>query len=110
MEVILKVTQSYLVNQCVNVYYGLTQVILNQEHNVVKAAKNAIIEIEKNSELKESLGNKEQNNAFVDIRKLSKTTCKVNKIKIMQDTERAFRRSLQAFLYILHTNKHLHLY
>ena len=58
MEVILKAAQSYSVNQCMNVYYGLTQVILNQKHNVVKATKNAMIEIEKNSELKESLGNK----------------------------------------------------
>jgi len=48
---------------------------------VVKAAKNAIIKIEKDSELKKSLGNKKWDNAFADIRKLSKITYKVNKIR-----------------------------
>ena len=37
---------------------------------MVKAAKNTIIEIKKDNKLKESLRNKEWDNAFVDIRKL----------------------------------------
>ena len=59
---------------------------MNQEHNVVEAAKNAMIEIEKDGELKESLGNKEWDNAFADIRKLSKITHKVDEIKTVRDT------------------------
>ena len=59
---------------------------MNQEHNVVKTAKNVIIEIEKDSKLKESLKNKEWDNTFIDIKKLSKIIYKVNKIKIVQDT------------------------
>ena len=58
---------------------------MNQEYNIVKAIKNAIIKIKKDNELKGTLGNKEQNNTFIDIRKLSKITYKVNKIKIVQD-------------------------
>ena len=53
---------------------------------MVKAVKNVIIEIKKDSKLKESLGNKKWDNAFIDIRKLFKITYKVNKIKIVQDT------------------------
>ena len=52
---------------------------------MVKAAKNTIIEIKKDNKLKESLRNKEWDNAFVDIRKLFKITYKVNKIKIVWD-------------------------
>ena len=59
MEIILKTAQSRPADQHVTIYYNLTQIIINQEHNMVKAAKNAMIEIEKDSELKESLGNKE---------------------------------------------------
>ena len=44
-----------------------------------------MIEIEKDSKLKESLGNKEWDNAFADIRKLSKFTYKANKIKTVRD-------------------------
>src|SRR6202046_5970313 len=66
MEVILRAAQSRPVDQRVTIYHGLTQVIMNQEHNVVEAAKNAMIEIEKDGELKESLGNKEWDNAFAD--------------------------------------------
>ena len=53
---------------------------------MVKAIKNAIIKIEKNSKLKESLGNKKWDNDFIDIKKLFKIIYKVNKIKIVQDT------------------------
>ena len=53
---------------------------------MVKAVKNAIIKIKKDSELKESLKNKKQDNAFTDIKKLSKITYKVNKIKTVRDT------------------------
>jgi len=59
---------------------------LNQEHNMVKAAKNAIIEIEKDRELKRSLESKEWENTFTDIKKLSKITYKINKIKAVRDT------------------------
>ena len=52
---------------------------------MVKAAKNVIIKIKKDNKLKESLGNKKWDNAFIDIRKLSKITYKVNKIKTMRD-------------------------
>ena len=45
-----------------------------------------IIKIEKDNKLKESLRNKEQNNAFIDIKKLFKIIYKVNKIKTVQDT------------------------
>ena len=59
MEVILRTAQSCPANQYVTIYYCLTQVIINQKYNIVEAAKNAIIEIEKDNKLKESLGNKE---------------------------------------------------
>jgi hypothetical protein len=86
MEAILKAAQSHPVNQRVNIYHSLTQVILNQEHNVVEAAKNAMIEIEKDGELKGNLESKEWENAFADIRKLSKITHKIDKIKTVRDT------------------------
>jgi len=69
----------------VNIYYKLTQAIINQEHNVVKAAKNTIIKIKKNGELKRNLESKEWENAFADIKKLFKITYKINKIKVVQD-------------------------
>ena len=53
---------------------------------MVKATKNTIIKIKKDSELKESLGNKKWDNTFTDIRKLFKITYKINKIKIVRDT------------------------
>ena len=53
---------------------------------MVKAIKNAIIEIKKDSKLKKSLKNKEWDNAFIDIKKLFKITYKVNKIKTVRDT------------------------
>ena len=62
------------------------QVILNQEYNIVKAVKNVIIKIKKGIELKGNLESKEQENTFADIRKLSKITYKVNKIKAVWDT------------------------
>ena len=68
-----------------NIYYKLTQAIINQEHNVVKAAKNTIIKIKKNGELKRNLESKEWENAFADIKKLFKITYKINKIKVVQD-------------------------
>jgi hypothetical protein len=52
---------------------------------VVKAIKNAIIKIKKDMELKGNLESKEWENAFTDIRKLSKITYKVNKIKAVRD-------------------------
>jgi hypothetical protein len=52
---------------------------------VVKAIKNTIIEIKKDGELKENLESKEWENAFIDIRKLSKITYKINKIKTVRD-------------------------
>ena len=57
IKVILKTAQSHSVNQYVNIYHGLTQAIMNQKHNIVKTAKNAIIEIKKDDELKGNLGN-----------------------------------------------------
>ena len=54
---------------------------MNQEHNVVKAIKNAMVEIKKDNKLKGNLGNKDQKNTFADIKKLSKITYKINKIK-----------------------------
>ena len=53
---------------------------------MVKTTKNAMIEIKKDSELKKSLKNKEWDNAFIDIRKLSKIIYKINKIKTVRDT------------------------
>ena len=53
---------------------------------MVKAIKNAIIKIKKNRELKGNLESKEWENAFIDIRKLSKITYKINKIKTVQNT------------------------
>ena len=43
--------------------------------------KNTIIKIKKDRELKENLESKEWENTFIDIRKLSKITYKINKIK-----------------------------
>ena len=54
---------------------------MNQEYNIIKAAKNAIVEIKKDNKLKGNLENKNWENAFADIRKLSKITYKINKIK-----------------------------
>ena len=52
---------------------------------MVKAAKNAIIKIKKDRELKGNLKSKEWKNTFIDIRKLSKITYKINKIKTVRD-------------------------
>jgi hypothetical protein len=52
---------------------------------MVKAAKNVIIKIKKDSELKGNLESKEWENAFADIRKLLKIIYKVNKIKVVRD-------------------------
>ena len=43
------------------------------------------MEIKKDRELKGNLKSKEQENAFIDIRKLFKITYKINKIKIVWD-------------------------
>ena len=40
----------------------------------------------KDSEFKESLGNKKKDNVFTDIKIFFKITYKVNKIKLVQDT------------------------
>ena len=53
---------------------------------MVKAVKNTMIKIKKDSKLKESLKNKKWDNAFTDIKKLSKITYKINKIKIVRNT------------------------
>jgi hypothetical protein len=45
--------------------------------------KNAMVEIKKDDEFKGNLGNKDWENAFIDIRKLSKITYKINKIKVV---------------------------
>ena len=68
-----------------NIYYSLIQAIINQEHNVVKAIKNTIVEIKKDNKLKRNLENKNQENAFIDIKKLSRITYKINKIKTVQN-------------------------
>jgi len=52
---------------------------------MVKAIKNIIIKIKKDKELKGNLKSKEWENAFADIRKLSKITYKINKIKAVRD-------------------------
>ena len=54
---------------------------MNQEYNIVKAIKNAIVKIKKNNKLKGNLGNKDQENTFIDIKKLSKIIYKINKNK-----------------------------
>ena len=59
---------------------------MNQEYNIVKATKNAMVEIEKDNKLKGNLENKNQENTFIDIKKLSKITYKINKIKAVQNT------------------------
>ena len=53
---------------------------------MVKAVKNTIIKIEKNNKLKGNLKNYNWKNAIIDIRKLSKITYKINKIKVVQNT------------------------
>ena len=50
---------------------------------MVKAAKNTIIEIKKDGELKGNLESKKWENAFINIKKLSKITYKINKIKMV---------------------------
>jgi len=52
---------------------------------VVKAIKNAMVEIKKDNKFKGNLGNKDWENAFTDIKKLSKITYKINKIKAVQN-------------------------
>ena len=53
---------------------------------MVKAIKNAIVKIKKDNKLKGNLGNKDQENTFVDIKKLSKITHKINEIKAVRNT------------------------
>ena len=53
---------------------------------MVKAVKNTIVEIKKDNKLKGNLGNIDWENAFIDIRKLSKITYKINKIKAVRNT------------------------
>ena len=64
-----------------NIYYSLIQAIINQKYNIVKATKNVIVEIKKDNELKKNLKNKNWENAFIDIKKLSKIAYKIDKIK-----------------------------
>ena len=52
---------------------------------MVKAIKNTMVKIKKDNKLKGNLGNKDWENAFMDIRKLSKITYKINKIKAVQN-------------------------
>ena len=48
--------------------------------------KNIIVEIKKDNKLKGNLKNKNWKNTFVNIKKLSKITHKINKIKVVQNT------------------------
>ena len=66
-----------------NIYYSLIQAIINQKYNIVKATKNIIVKIKKDNKLKRNLGNKDQENTFIDIKKLFKITYKINKIKVV---------------------------
>jgi hypothetical protein len=43
----------------VNIYHNLIQAIINQEYNVIKTAKNAIVKIKKDNKLKGNLENKD---------------------------------------------------
>jgi len=52
---------------------------------MVEAAKNVMIEIEKDGELKGNLESKYWENTFVNIRKLFKIIYKINKIKAVWD-------------------------
>ena len=45
-----------------------------------------MVKIKKDNKLKGNLGNKDQENTFIDIRKLSKITYKINKIKVVRNT------------------------
>jgi hypothetical protein len=45
-----------------------------------------MVEIKKDNELKGNLGNKDWENAFIDIKKLFKITYKINEIKAVQNT------------------------
>ena len=45
-----------------------------------------MVEIKKDDKLKGNLGNKDWENAFADIRKLSKITHKIDKIKAVRNT------------------------
>ena len=45
-----------------------------------------MVEIKKNNKLKGNLGNKDWENAFIDIRKLFKITYKINKTKAVRNT------------------------
>ena len=45
-----------------------------------------MVEIEKDDKLKRNLENKNWENAFINIKKLSKITYKINKIKAVQNT------------------------
>jgi len=44
-----------------------------------------MVKIKKDNKLKRDLGNKDLGNTFTDIRKLSKITYKINKIKAVQN-------------------------
>ena len=59
---------------------------MNQKYNIIKTTKNIIVKIKKDNKFKKNLKNKNQENAFIDIRKLSKITYKINKIKAVQNT------------------------
>ena len=88
---------------------------MNQEYNVVKAIKNAIIEIKKDNEFKGNLRNKDWENAFVDIKKLFKITYKINKIKAVRNTIKnkwgeEFLESPYKLFYIYYTLKSIHIF
>ena len=50
---------------------------------MVKTIKNIMVEIKKDNELKRNLRNNNQENIFINIRKLFKITYKINKIKVV---------------------------
>jgi len=82
---------------------------------VVKAIKNVIIKIKKDSEFKRSLKSKEWDNAFVDIRKLFKITYKVNKIKtvwhiVRKEWGKELLEGLYKFFYICYILKNIHIF
>ena len=91
------------------------QVILNQKYNVVKTVKNTIVKIKKDDKLKGNLRNKNQKNAFINIRKLSKITYKINKIKAVQNTiknkwGKEFLEGLYKLFYMYYVLKSIYIF
>ena len=74
-----------------------------------------MVKIKKDNKLKGNLRNKDWKNAFINIRKLSKITHKINKIKVIQNIIKdkwgeEFLESPYKLFYIYYTLKSIYIF